>query len=363
MPRSSRSHSEWADMGAGVVALRCDSGQSAGVGHLMRALSLAEELKARHVGTVLIGDVSEPVWARRLVRDLDVPVVPRPGCAEELVRLLDRDRVDALVIDSYTEAPETAPAVRSSGRVVALIVDGDLRNQQADIVVDQNLGAEANPHYVGRHARLLLGLDYVLLRDVVRTRRPVAPRSDPSPGVPRVLAFFGGTDAAAAAEITTPIILGTGLPLTCTVVAHDPGTAQRLRALPWAPSQDVHVIPPTPDIPALAAGSDLVVSASGTSTWELLCLGAPTALVWVVENQRIGYEATTRSGLTVGLGELARLAGDAAARDHASELLGLTLRDPHVQARLSARGWRSVDGGGRERVVDALLETVARRGT
>ena len=36
--------------------------------------------------------------------------------------------------------------------------------------------------------------------------------------------------------------------------------------------------------------SDLVISASGTSTWELLCLGATAGLVCVVDNQEMGYE-------------------------------------------------------------------------
>ena len=69
------------------------------------------------------------------------------------------------------------------------------------------------------------------------------------------------------------------------------------------PGQRFEIIAPTDDLPKLLAGADLAVSASGTSTWELLCLGLAAALVWVVDNQIIGYERTIARGYAAGLGQ------------------------------------------------------------
>ena len=52
-----------------------------------------------------------------------------------------------------------------------------------------------------------------------------------------------------------------------------------------AAGQSITLVPPVADLPRLIVEADLVISAAGTSTWDLLCLGAPPALLWVVDNQ------------------------------------------------------------------------------
>ena len=124
--------------------------------------------------------------------------------------------------------------------------------------------------------------------------------------------------------------------------ALQPGTGQRLE-----------IIPPTDDLPKLLTNADLVLSASGTSTWELLCLGRPAALVWVVDNQIQGYHRTTARGLAAGLGHLPDLGPPAA------DTLRHLLTDPTARTTLAARGWSAVDGHGCARVTDALLAAIA----
>ena len=325
-----------------------------GVGHLMRCLALAEELTARGQRVCFAGDVQAPAWAAHEVARLGATAVPAPADPASMAGLLERLSASAVVIDSYEVDPGVSRQARRHGWPVVVISDGDTREQDADIVVDQNLDAERNPAYREVAGRLMLGLRYVLLRDSVRRQRPSEPRSFEAGQPFRLLAFFGGTDAAAAATTVVPLALATGIPFELTVVARDPGTAGRLAELGSRPGQTVHVIAPTPMIGSVAARSDLVLSASGTSTWELLCLGVPAALVWVVDNQRLGYEGTTGHGLAVGLGGVAELREDAAARDSAVAALRQLIGAPRRLSELSQRGWDAVDGRGRERVVDAI---------
>jgi spore coat polysaccharide biosynthesis predicted glycosyltransferase SpsG len=111
------------------------------------------------------------------------------------------------------------------------------------------------------------------------------------------------------------------------------------------------VIAPTDELPKLLSDTDLAVSASGTSTWELLCLGVPAALIWVVDNQIIGYERTVARGLAAGLGHVSGL--DRSSR--AAVVLRRLLTDPPLRAALASRAWAAVDGRGAQRVADALL--------
>jgi len=113
-------------------------------------------------------------------------------------------------------------------------------------------------------------------------------------------------------------------------------------------------VPPTPRLVDLVGGADVVLSAAGTSTWELMCLGVATGLVCVVDNQRPGYAAVTGHGSVLGLGELDSL------RDGPSPGLARLLSDPDLRQDLRRRARRLVDGHGVERVADAALHLTTR---
>ncbi len=109
----------------------------------------------------------------------------------------------------------------------------------------------------------------------------------------------------------------------------------------------MRVIPPTDRLPELMAEADLVLTAAGSASWELLHLGVPTALTWVADNQSAGYEALVHGGLAAGLG---REPGPAAVATLARLLATPTLREEYGR-----RGRNLIDGRGRERVADTLL--------
>ena len=119
------------------------------------------------------------------------------------------------------------------------------------------------------------------------------------------------------------------------------------------------MIAPTDELPKLLADADLAVSASGTSTWELLCLGLLAVLVWVVENQIIGYGRAVARGLAAGAGHLPSLVSPTSPESAAAVavLRGL-LTDAPARTALSAAAWAAVDGRGVERVADALLARI-----
>ena len=105
---------------------------------------------------------------------------------------------------------------------------------------------------------------------------------------------------------------------------------------------------------ALTTRSACTARAGRSSVWELLCLGAPTALVCVSDNQEAGYREVVGRGLVEGLGHVAALRDHEPARTAATARLSTLLRDRDARARLAARGLAEVDGRGRERVADAL---------
>ncbi|MFD1542378.1 PseG/SpsG family protein [Nonomuraea guangzhouensis] len=343
------------------VGFRCDAGVASGVGHLMRCVALAEELCGRGAEVLFLGEVAGSEWAASQLRQRGFPLCAAPGEPAALVELVRVFGLDAVVLDSYVLAAGTGAALRAAGTAVLAIIDGDPLGQEADLYLDQNLGAELRPFQpprerpaeggpqgerpaglrgegpAGHRGARLAGARYALLRDSVLLMRGTARRRPARSEGPLVLCFFGGTDSAGVAPAWAGALCATGLPFRATVVS----------PVPFEVDGPVTVIPPTDRLPGLMAEANLVVTAAGSAVWELLHLGVPTALSWVADNQLIGYEALVGGGIAAGLGP----APDAAA----VAVLARLLADPAARDAYGRRGAKLIDGRGRERVADALL--------
>lgn len=334
------------------VGLRCDGGSELGVGHVIRCLALADELLDRGHTVTLVGDVGGVAWVEEQVRDRALEHVSAPAGADELRSLAAHLRLDAMVLDGYHLDPDCGSSLRAAGVTVLAISDGPFgAEQDADIVLDQNLGAVPDP---ARSGTALTGPDFVLFRDqVLRHRRaPGSIRTAEAP--PRVLAVFGGTDPFAAAPVVVPLVLATRLPVHVVAVAARPEIGEQLRVLEGGPDQTIEVVRPVDDLAALAVTCDLTVTAAGSSVWEFLCLGVPAAIVCVTDNQAVGYEAVVAREAAVPVGLLAALRDDPQARDAGAHGLRHLIEDAGARRTLAERGQRLVDGRGRQRVADAL---------
>lgn len=327
------------------VVICCDVGPTYGVGHLMRCLALAEELALRGRPVVFAADVTSVPFAQQQVEARGFGHVPAPGDLDEHLRVLAGLGAVGVVLDSYHQPRALYDAVAATYPTLAL-VDGDPDGRTAHLLLDQNIGAEGDDWDVPAGATRLAGLDFALMRTEILDRRPAAARTADQP-VPTVFAFFGGTDAFGAGPVLTEALVRTGLPFDLRVVAPTPWAQ-----IPAArPGQRIAVIGATDRLADEVLAADLVVSAAGTSSWELLCLGAACAFVCVAENQELSYGRTVAAGLGLGVGRLDDLVRDAGP---GAAVLAGALDDAGTRAGLRRRGWEQVDGLGRRRVVDAF---------
>lgn len=331
-------------------------GPKRGIGHVMRSLALAEELVGRGAEVAFVCDSHTVPWADEQIRARGIAVVPAVWTAGEHLELFARLGLSAVVWDSYDLDPAVFAAVRASGLPTLAIVDGGYGGAVADVLVDQNLGSELDAPDLPEGAIRLAGLDYVLLRNEILELRPAEPPEPRHAAVPKVFAFFGGTDAFGAGPYVVRALAATGTPFEALVVAPGDDLAEAIAAVELQPGQHVEVIGPTSELAKAVVASDLVLSASGTSTWELLCLGATAGLVCVVDNQVMGYQRTVATGAAVGVGVLSDLKVDPSP---AAAVLRPLLRDPVERARIAAEGWKLVDGRGRVRVADALYQLLS----
>lgn len=337
------------------ILLRCDGGASLGVGHAMRSLALAEAAVAAGHDVVVAGHFEGELLLRQLVTApvevLFLPAAMAGGDSREVVDLVQRLRPDVLHADSYGASERLGELVATTGVsdvVFSNMEDGAFGRRPADVVVDPTLGAELSSRPEDGSGWLLRGSRYTpVRRRVIDARRPAAGvASDRGQQVARsVLVVMGGTDPVGLVPAAVGLLSSTGLPLEVTAIAEGEN-AERALAAARGSRLSLTVLAPVDDLAELMSARDLVISAAGTSIWELCCLGVPAALVWAVDNQRAGYDEVVAAGAAVGLGgpELGKDAGSV-------ELLTRALTHPGVRAALAAAGRRVVDGLGSWRVV------------
>jgi len=296
-----------------------------------------------------------------------------------------------LIIDHYALDTTWEQHLRPAVHRILVIDDLANRPHDCDLLLDQNFAADAEARYADllpSQAQCLLGPRYALLRPEYAQARQRLPRctrgqpnnteimraqsepvqsepvqsdhaelrspastmiqpvtADPTP-VRRVLIFFGGTDpdnlsGRALQALSHPTL--TQLHIDLVIGANNPHRDQ-LAALAKARG-NTRLHPPRPHLADLMAQADLAIGAGGATTWERCCLGLPSLVVSIAENQRPACEALAAAGVIDYPG-----CKDTVSVERLSCALKALLNNPRRCQRLTAASMELVDGLGVERV-------------
>ncbi|RZQ62022.1 spore coat protein [Amycolatopsis suaedae] len=316
------------------LLLRADSSAEIGAGHIARVVAFAEHAVARGWTVSFAGRTTNAEWLAARFDQLGVPRLP-DGPLGELAA-----GHDAVLVDHYGLG-ELRDEVNAAGALLVSMEDGTFGRRRADIVVDCGLHRADRP--ADDSPVLLTGPAYAPLRQVVQAAR--ASRDGEPHDPPRVLVVLGGGGvwSGVVSGILTAL-RDTSLPFAAeALVRGEPAVPDPL------PGQRFLVAPPSTELPRLLAGADLVISAAGVTLLELCCIGVPTALVRLVDNQATGYRAAVDQGLAAGLESGTDLAS-------VTEVLTGLLAEPARREKLAAAAAAAVDGRGADRVLDAIAQ-------
>lgn len=315
--------------------IRADGSAELGLGHVMRTLAVAERAQDRRLEVrYLVGGSVESValvtargFAAEYVDDQADPVVARmrPG--------------DAVIFDGYRFSAELMQSAREVGCRVAAIDDLGGGCFPVDVLLNQN-PLTSHDYLVPAGGCVLLGPRYALVRREFVRRRRLRHAGHPH----TLLVTMGGSDVAGLTAAT--IELAASRPAFDRVVLVV-GPAARLERSATLPP-GVEVLRAPSDVGAVFDTADAAITAAGSTTWELLCMGIPTALVEVADNQ-------AATGVGVHAAEAGIHMGEAAAYPDAFAATVRRLADPAVRRHLSQRALALVDGDGADRLLAALL--------
>jgi UDP-2,4-diacetamido-2,4,6-trideoxy-beta-L-altropyranose hydrolase len=348
-----------------TLVIRADATTAIGTGHVMRCLAIAQEWKRRGGRVVFVTHCEIDSILRRIEHAVGPPVRleshhPSPSDLESTLAVLGPD-VAALVLDGYHFDAEYEAAVRLAGTFVMTVDDeGERPTFEADMVLNQNIEAPDLQYNVPEGGIRLLGTRYALLRsefsEFVRRERfyPFQARNvlvtiggaDPDNHTLAVLRVLDIVHGAVKERIDVTVVVGGANPNRVELEAE----IARAR---YAATLAVDVS----DMPRRMAEADVVISAAGTSIWELCYMGVPSLVMAVADNQIGLARGAAAAGAVVSLGDARRL--DVAS---VASVVGELIGDKARRVSLSEHAVTLVDGKGSQRVVDALLSASEARG-
>jgi UDP-2,4-diacetamido-2,4,6-trideoxy-beta-L-altropyranose hydrolase len=282
-----------------LAVFRVDASPAIGGGHVMRCLALADALSAR--GWRCAFACSEETLS----------VIPSLAASPHETNGPDNmasawpEGCSLLVVDHYGLDETFESACRPWAKRILVIDDLADRNHDCDILLDQTFGRAPEDYdgLVPGACLILSGSRYALLRpQFARARRRALSRRTGTTAE-RVLVSMGGGDPDNVTSLVLKGLENSGIEARVDVVM---GTAApylndvRVQAAAMEPPAQVRV--DVNDMASLMADTDLAIGAAGTTSWERCCLGLPSIVMVIADNQRLISEKLQQAGAAWVLG-------------------------------------------------------------
>lgn len=367
------------------VAFRVDASLQIGTGHVMRCLTLADALAAQGADCLFIcrehqGNLIEQIRSKGY-RTHALPVLPSVGAsllalkaasekqspahshwlgatqvedAAACTAILAEVNPDWLIVDHYALDSRWEIALKPHHRKLMVIDDLADRPHICQVLLDQTFGRDAGDYqpWVSAGTTLLCGSRYALLRPEFAQLRSYSLQRRANPQLRQLLITMGGVDKDNATGQVLDALNACALPDDCHITVIMGGTSpwldhvrRQAEQMPWP----TEVLVGVSNMAQLMSDSDLAIGAAGATSWERCCLGLPTIMLILAENQKTAAALLGQTEAVLSLSLDASMA---------AELQGIITsfgRKANLLTTISGHAQSISDGTGCQHVVRQLI--------
>ncbi|MGY0375139.1 UDP-2,4-diacetamido-2,4,6-trideoxy-beta-L-altropyranose hydrolase [Clostridium sp. JNZ J1-5] len=281
------------------IAIRADGGSKIGMGHIMRTLVLAKELKKTnevfYVCKIdkLFSDEYKPGISMVKSNGFKVITINEDNLIKELFQV----RADCLITDSYDVSEEYFNVTKKFFKITGYIDDMNLYYFNVDFLINQNIGAEGLKYRVNTDTRLLLGTEYTMLREEFRRFNSKGINKK----VSDIMITVGGADPNGITNIICEYVKD--LEFTFHIVVGSSFKEENIKKLTKLKNMRKNInLYFNPKMIEIMNKCDVAISACGSTLYELAVCGVPTLGIVVADNQeKIAYKMHCE-GLIYNLG-------------------------------------------------------------
>ncbi|WP_299948339.1 UDP-2,4-diacetamido-2,4,6-trideoxy-beta-L-altropyranose hydrolase [uncultured Microbulbifer sp.] len=361
------------------IVFRVDASLRIGTGHIMRCLTLARELERRGASCHFICR-EFPCNLLHLIESKGFALSALPyiqykvaiekkkyddttkhtsllRCdwkvdAEQTISIITKLKPDWLVVDHYSLDKSWESKVNSYVDYLMVIDDLADRAHICDLLLDQNLGRSFSDYsnLIPEDSLSLLGPEYALLRPEFSELRNYSMQRRSAPQLNKILVSMGGVDNLNSSGQVLNILEVCNLPIDCQVSIilgrHSPWIGKVQEATERS-KLNVRLFCDVTDMGQMLADCDISIGAAGITSWERACLGVPSLIVILAENQRVG-------AIVLGDSGAAKLIGEPKDIEVNLPLLISEVKDQKTMIMMSNLAANITDGFGAKRVADTM---------
>ena len=275
------------------IAFRVDASSEVGTGHVMRCLTLANELRTLGAASFFMcckkpGDMIEHIKKQGYhVYEISGESDNWKFDADQVIQILEKQsNIDWLVVDHYGLDAQWEKIVRPFVHKVMVIDDLADRPHDCNLLLDQNLYQNMPLRYVGLvpdSAKLFLGPCHMLLREEFLS---TAKKEEWDGRIERILVSFGGTDPTnETIKVLRAIEMLDKKPNVDVVIGESSpnikGICDYCQEKTWT---KVHI--QTREMAKLMEAADLSIGAGGSTVWERFYMRLPSLVIETAANQK-----------------------------------------------------------------------------
>lgn len=246
------------------IVIYANAAKSLGMGHVYRALALAQEL-ARHEIT-LVSDASEPLGAEFFGSQ----VFPAEQISDSIVDYVKTNRPDAVILDVLDTPAPMIVGLKALGVKVVSFEDHGTGAELVDLLVSDL--------YPNQERKLpqLTGVENAILAPSFETIKRVAQLP---PKVESILVLFGGTDPSGLAlkSLSSLERIGYAGKVVCV-------RGMGAEAIEEDFKLNLEIKNNVANMPQLMSQAQLALSSAGRTITELMSIGVPT--ICLAQNQK-----------------------------------------------------------------------------
>ena len=216
--------------------------------------------------------------------------------AEEMKKIIEKYNVSAIFVDSYNVTSEYVRILSEIKPIICFYNRYDVI--KADIIINYNINVDADIYqrqYQNIKNKLLLGSKYIPLREeFMQTTKPIYRTN-----IERILVMTGGGDPYNIAGMMQYV--AKKLPQCQFMVVKGQYATQKQKETGL---DNIKYIQNTDKISEIMKNSDIVISAGGTTMYELCALQIPSIVYTMADNQRPEAEYLYKLGCIEFIGDV-----------------------------------------------------------
>lgn len=360
------------------VGIRADASIEQGTGHLMRCLVIADALRERGHQCLFVTQPFLPKFIKQIndrkheviILQNDVSDMDESTLCDDYVKWLGRsvardafetsevfkrEKPDIIIADHYA-IEATWTKIVTDSKIKTVIID-DLANREhfCDILIDQNFGRvpEQYAALVSQKTKTFAGAKYIFIKDDFKKDRE-AVQLNRLNRMPKCLnVCMGGMDKDNATyqvlETVTKLDYYQNWTIDVVLRSSSPN-AKMLRDYVKNQKRDIHLHLDAENMASLFSKADLAIGAGGVTLWERCCMGLPTVLLTIADNQVPAALAMRGAGALIYAGDIRHQNWEY----QLSKKLKNLARNTDKIHEMSRKAFDICDGNGLDRVCDII---------